>query len=405
MLDLIKRVKWLRPRNTLLLIGISAGIVIAHATTDGFEMAAIPNPIAASAHTDSITLLSDQVQPMPQGLSLSAVGDLMLGSAYPFLNELPPQDGQRVLEAVSPLLSITDVAFANLEGVLTDELSTVRNCGKSTACFRFAMPSRYVQHLKQAGIDAVSLANNHAFDAGDAGLASSKRHLEQELTYFGSEQQPTALQKLPDGRTIGWVGFAPHSGANRPTVEKVTQQVQSLTENAQFVVVSFHGGAEGVKAQRVTRQDEMFMGQNRGNIYQLAHAAIDAGADVVLGHGPHVLRAMEVYKGRLIAYSLGNFATYGRFNLRDENGLAGVLQAQLDADGRFVSGRFISTIQVKNSPTWQAGVGPVIDPTHTAAANLRELSLADFPESPLHIAADGQLSLKSNNSPEAAPSP
>lgn len=331
-----------------------------------------------------------------KGLSLTAVGDVMLGSAYPNESELPPKDATRVLEQVTPFLGQTDVTFANLEGVVTDQTSLVRDCGNSTACFRFAMPSRYITHLKQAGINAVSIANNHMFDAGEAGVASSQQHLNQQLVYFGSEQQPTAVQVLPDGRTVGWVGFAPHSGTNRPSVERITQQVRELKQRNQFVVVSFHVGAEGASAQHVTRQDELFMGNNRGNIYQFAHAAIDAGADIVLGHGPHVLRGMELYQGHLIAYSLGNFATYGRFNLKDVNGLAGILQVQLNSEGQFVSGRFLSTIQSKNSPTWLQGIGPVIDAQQMATTRLSALSQDDFPNSPLRISPDGTLSIKDN---------
>jgi hypothetical protein len=333
------------------------------------------------------------VVPVPHGLLVAAVGDVMAGSAYPSSDELPPNDGRSLLDAVQPFLSQTDVTFANLEGVMTDQPSLIRDCGENQACFRFAIPSRYLTTLKTAGINVLSVGNNHAFDAGEAGLNDTHAHLAGQVVAFGSERQPTAVQVLTDGRHIGWVGFAPHSGANRPSLDSVTQQVRALKAHTQFVIVSFHMGAEGSGAQHVTRQDELFMGNNRGNIYQMAHAAIDAGADLVIGHGPHVLRAMELYQGHLIAYSLGNFATYGRFNLKDVNGLSGILRVQLADDGQFVSGQFVSTLQDKTSERWQKGIGPVLDPQHRAVVNLQTLSQADFPESPLHIDADGTLSL------------
>ena len=102
------------------------------------------------------------------------------------------------------------------------------------------------------------------------------------------------------------------------------------------MIVGFHGGAEGATHQHVLEGDETFLGEDRGDLRRFTHAAIDAGADLVLGSGPHVVRAMEIYKGKLIAYSLGNFATYGPFNLNAENGLTLVLEAHLAPDGTFL---------------------------------------------------------------------
>ena len=129
---------------------------------------------------------------------------------------------------------------------------------------------------------------------------------------------------------------------------------------------------------------ETFYGENRGDLRVFTHTVIDAGADMVWGHGPHVLRGMEIYKGRLIAYSMGNFATYGRFNTRGQQGLGVVLETVLDAEGRFVSGKLL--------PTRQIGEGiPMRDPDGKALDTVRMLSEEDFPGTGVLVAKDGTL--------------
>lgn len=339
-------------------------------------------------------------------ITVAATGDIMLGSAFPFASELPPADGRNVLGAAQPQLAGADVVFGNLEGVLIDDVSLVRPCPElSTTCFRFGMPARYGSHLRSAGFNVVNLANNHMNDFDEQGRQIGFDNAQAHgLVAFGIETSPTATQVLDSGLRIGWVGYAPHTGVNRPTVETIRQQVADLKKTHDLVFVSMHVGGEGAAAQRVTRATEMFLGQNRGNPYAFAHAAIDAGADLVIGHGPHVLRGLELYKGRLIAYSLGNFATYGRFNLKGVNGLTGVLRVTLRPDGEFVEGHFVSMKQDRTSEAWAQGVGPVLDPTGEAWDVLRQLSREDFPESPLLFDANGRLT-RSEPLPEPQPLP
>ena len=94
--------------------------------------------------------------------------------------------------------------------------------------------------------------------------------------------------------------------------KKTIAYLDSLVD---IVIVSFHGGAEGSEYTNITKKTEIFLGENRGNPYEFSRVAIDAGADVIFGHGPHVTRSMDIYKNRFIAYSLGNFATYARMSL------------------------------------------------------------------------------------------
>lgn len=330
----------------------------------------------------------------------------MLGSAYPFIEELPPEDGLQLLSAAQPLLSGSDIVFGNLEGTLIDDVSLVRPCPPtSTTCFRFGMPVRYATHLKKAGFTALSLGNNHIHDFDEIGRQLTLRAADEYgFTSFGTVERPSSTQVLDDGTRIGWVGYAPHTGANPPSLSAIRAQVAALKANHDLVFMSMHVGGEGSKAQHITRATEMFLGQNRGDPYAFAHAAIDAGADLVIGHGPHVLRGVELYKGRLIAYSLGNFSTYGRFNLKGPNGLTGILKVTLAKDGEFLHGQFLGMRQERNSADWQRGVTPVPDTTGEAVDLLRALSSEDFPESRLLIDKEGRL-IRLDAPPEPATAP
>ena len=134
--------------------------------------------------------------------------------------------------------------------------------------------------------------------------------------------------------------FSPHPGTmNIKNLDQVEEIVGKLDSICDIVIVSFHGGAEGAEHQHVTREDELYLGYNRGNIYEFAMRAVEAGADIVFGHGPHVTRAVQVYQNRLIMYSLGNFCTYARFNLRGPNGIAPMMNVSVDRDGNFLEAK------------------------------------------------------------------
>ena len=156
--------------------------------------------------------------------------------------------------------------------------------------------------------------------------------------------------------------------------------------------MSFHGGAEGNGAEVLPFAREIFAGEDRGNVVEFAHAMIDAGADIVLGHGPHVVRPMEIYKDRLIAYSLGNFATYYGISVEGIRGIAPILLVTLDDEGKFVSGRIEPTIQIRPA-------GPAPDPSKGVIKLLQTLTTTAFPDGRLAIGDDGQLSVRSAPQP------
>ncbi|GIU82958.1 MAG: CapA family protein [Acidobacteria bacterium] len=320
-------------------------------------------------------------------ITIAAVGDIMLGSPFPNDSRMPPNDGADLLKPAEPILKSVDIAFGNLEGPLADGgIST--KCGKGRSrCFAFRMPTRYGKYLKEAGFDVLSLANNHAGDFGDAGRASTRKTLDElGIKHAGSDKYQYASTILEvKGKKIGVIGFAHNNiSLNVNDLETAKKAVADLKKRVEIVIVSFHGGAEGADKQRVPQQTEYFFGEARGNLPLFARTVIDAGADLVLGHGPHVLRGMEIYKERLIAYSLGNFVTYGWFQLQGATAETMVLEIKIDAQGRFISGKI--------HPFRLEGRGILVeDNTKSAIYTVRRLSEMDFPETAPKIKDDGSI--------------
>jgi hypothetical protein len=304
---------------------------------------------------------------------VTAVGDVMLGSTYPDETggELPPNDGADLLSEVAPFLKLGDVTFGNLEGPLIDDGATEKCEDRVVNCFAFRVPTRYGKYLKAAGFTVLGLANNHALDFGQDGRESSRRTLDSLKLAHSGEIGDIAHLKVK-GERVALLAFATYPGAyNLLDLDDAVQAVKDAREHADIVIVSFHGGGEGATHQHVPEGEEIFLGENRGDLRRFTHAMVDAGAGLVIGHGPHVIRGMEIYQGRLIAYSLGNFATYGRFNLKAEDGLSLILEAHLGMDGAFRGGRVYPIKQEKPG-------GPKLDPEMSILPILRELSWADF---------------------------
>ena len=321
--------------------------------------------------------------PTHPGLTLAAVGDMMLGTDFPEYI-LPDDDGLSFFDGVTPILTQPDITFGNLEGVLQDGGEPVKQCKNKKICFLFRTPSRYATYFKLAGFDLLSLANNHARDFGEEGRSSSMAALDAAGIHH-SGREGTVASFVANGRRIAMVAFAPNVGSNSLNDPQIgLPLVADLATKHDIVIVSFHGGAEGNGAEVLPFAREIFAGEDRGNVVEFAHAMIDAGADIVLGHGPHVVRPMEIYKDRLIAYSLGNFATYYGISVEGIRGIAPILLATLDDEGRFVGGKIEPTIQLRPA-------GPTIDPDRKVIALLRSLTTTAFPNGTLSIAEDGTL--------------
>jgi hypothetical protein len=232
------------------------------------------------------------------------------------------------------------VTFGNAEGVFLNKGGKSKGFGANV--YNFRQPESYGTILKNYGFDFLSIANNHAYDFGAEGVESTSRVFEANgLKFAGNKSNPFSIIER-EGIKIGLVAFAPHNGClNLNELAAAIALVKQVKVKCDVLIVSFHAGAEGSKATRVPRRHEIFLGQDRGDVYEAAHAVIDAGADVVLGHGPHVPRALELYKSRLIAYSLGNFCTYAKFNLKGISGYAPLLTFKVDDESLRWLGRHI----------------------------------------------------------------
>lgn len=334
----------------------------------------------AEKSKDSLQAESDTL------ISLIAVGDMMLGTNFPDSSYLPP-NRQDILESLRGVLSNADITFGNLEGTVLNSGGDLKKCGDPTKCYAFRQPNYVVDYLKNAGFDFVSVANNHVGDFGLAGRTNTQKVLKEKgIKHAGLDSCPwdTLHRK---GLIIGLAAFAPNTDCLQINdYDRAKKVVGELNAMCDIVIVSFHGGAEGSSKTHVTRQKELFVGEDRGNVYEFARVVIDAGADLVLGHGPHVTRAIDTYKGKFITYSMGNFATYKRFNLSGVSGIAPIYKLQLTRKGDFVSGEII--------PIQQLGEGiPSIDPQKRVITTLRQLCKEDFPEVKWEIGDDGAFSL------------
>lgn len=323
-------------------------------------------------------------------LTIIGVGDIMMGTNFPSENYLPPNKGKGLLSDVDSILLDADVTFGNLEGVILDDGGNAKYCKNPKICYIFRSPEYMVQNLVDAGFDVMSTANNHAGDFGNPGRKNTMRVLDSlGISHAGLQVKPFDMFMV-DGMKYGFAAFAPNTGTmSINDIEKAKEIVAHLDSLNDVVIVSFHGGAEGSKYQRVTRKNEYFYGENRGNVYKFAHAMIDAGADMIFGHGPHVTRAVEVYKDRFISYSLGNFCTYARFNLRGDNGLAPIIKVFTDGSGKFY--------KAEVTPIIQLGSGrPTIDSKKRVIGKIRELTEKDFPEVRVNIDDSGIITYIKN---------
>ena len=322
-------------------------------------------------------------------ISIIGVGDIMLGTNYPSEEYLPPNGGKDLLIAVNDLLASADITFGNLEGTLLDQGATTKtNCNN---CYAFRMPEYLAQNLVIAGFDILSLANNHVRDFGESGLQNTKQVLNRLGIYAAGLLSIPTVTFEKKGVKYGFAAFAPNVGTvsinDIPNAQNIIRQLESTVD---IVIVSFHGGAEGTNHQHVTRKTEIYYGENRGNVYQFAHAVIDAGADIVFGHGPHVTRAVELYQDRFIAYSLGNFCTYGRFSLRGETGLAPIIKVKVNKTGQFMEAQITPIIQIKPG-------GVTLDPQQRVIPLIRQLTQTDFPETNLIIEDNGIIHRRSTH--------
>ncbi len=320
-------------------------------------------------------------------LTIAMVGDIMMGTTYPSMM-IPENEGRGLFRDAAPILQRADLAVGNLEGALCDGGQSTKGSGPNSYSFR--MPTSFAPRLKEAGFDYLSMANNHANDFGQQGIESTESCLrEQGILFSGIAGRVESAVIERKGKKIGLCAFGHNSYTLKHTdLNTVGRIVDDLVSRCDLVIVSFHGGAEGRTQSHLPQGSETFLGENRGSLRQLAHFCVDHGADIVYGHGPHVVRAVEVYKGRFIAYSLGNFCTAYNVSLTGISGYAPLVEINIDAaTGNFLSGQIHSMLQTR-------GVGPRNDNGRAVALQMRQLSQQDVPQSQANIDQQGRITLK-----------
>ena len=298
---------------------------------------------------------AEEIVQLDPVITVTAVGDIMMGTDYPS-PKLPKKDGTFLFEASKEILRQADIVFGNLEGPLYEGGIPAKKV-KEGESYVFRTPPRYVKNLADAGFNVVSLANNHAADFGYKGMSSTKKVLDAAGIKYSSKEGEVAEFEI-NGLKIGLAAFSfgpPPRSIVYP--EKALEEIDLLSKKYDLLILSIHGGKEGGTALRTENEFEYFLGEPRGNLIQFAHGAIERGADLILVHGPHVPRAMEIYQDRLIAYSLGNFCTYGGMSLDKEKGYAPLLWVELGREGEFVRGCSTSILSVVTEKG-RGGVSP-----------------------------------------------
>jgi len=323
---------------------------------------------------------------IPDSVCIAAVGDIMLGTSFPDNRTLPPDSARNSFANVADEFKGADITFGNLEGALLDGGKPAHyKMHLASKGYLFRMPVSYSGVLKDAGFNLLSLANNHIGDFEENGRKGTMWTLDSVgINYGGQLSHPSAIFKIK-GYKFGFCAFAASAGTlSILDLKQASAIIHDLKQQCDVVIVSFHGGGEGAKYEHVPFAMESFYSEKRGDVNAFAHNAIDAGADVLLGNGPHVCRAMEVYKNRLIAYSLGNFCTYRSVSIAGICSLAPLLKVYVNKKGEFLSGRILSNVQSRTN-----GLQP--DSSNRAANRIKMLTRADFEQPGLSINDGGVI--------------
>jgi poly-gamma-glutamate capsule biosynthesis protein CapA/YwtB (metallophosphatase superfamily) len=301
-------------------------------------------------------------------VTLEWVGDIALSTQ----RGLPPGGLARALAPVAHQLQNADLTAGNLEGTLS--VSGPSKCGGigGGSCFAFQAPPSTAGQLRALGFDLVNQANNHSLDFGYTGRAQTVAALDHAgVAHTGFPGQITVLKA--NGIKVAFVGFAPYSfDGNLLDLPAVKALVRKARKRAQLVVVLIHAGAEGAGQLHTPYGTQYFLGEDRGDARGFAHAVINAGASIVLGSGPHVIRGIERYHNRLIAYSLGNFVGYHTLGAGGVLSDSAILRVTLDTHGRVLAGDWI--------PVTLVGGLPRLDRSGTGARLVARLSREDFPQ-------------------------
>lgn len=336
-------------------------------------------------HLFLVGLIVLSISLYPQTFKIKAVGDLVLGTNYP-KDRLPPNPRVTLFSKVEEYLKGADLLMGNYEGTLTNYPHSAKDVSRPIM-FAFRAPPEYAKVLADVGFHLMNVANNHSGDFFPQGYEDTQKALRQYGIHVTGMLDHIEYMNL-SGRKVAAIGFSYLRHNSIHDLKKGAELVKKARlAKSDLIVITFHGGAEGSKFIHTKNQVEIFVGENRGNVVAFSRAMVDAGADIVIGHGPHVPRAMELYKGKLIAYSLGNFMGYYVFGTRGYTNHSLILEADLDNQGNFVSGKVIP-LELS-----QANI-PAYDPEKKTIKLLQKLIREDFPQTKLILDDEGNLRIR-----------
>jgi len=349
--------------------------------------------LCLSGSLTASTLVAQATRP----IRVCAGGDMMLGSNLPPRGGAPPEvaapgeaDLLRLVAPLTPLFDGADIAVLNVEGAIGAGPAPAKCSPTSTSCWAFRQPIAAARAYRAVAPGAVvvgGIANNHALDAGGEGFRQTAAHLRQAgVLVTGADSLPTMVP-VAGGDSVAVLAFSTFAaGPNARDLAAVRRHVARAAARTPRVVVSVHHGAEGRGAQRTADRPETYLGENRGNPVAFARTAVEAGASLVIGHGPHVLRAAEWRGDALVLYSLGNLLTNGPFSVAEPNGRGAVACAEIAPTGHIVGGRIHSTRQVRPGAL-------IADPEARAAWLIDSLGRLDFPSSGVRMDRDGVMTV------------
>ncbi|WP_373526332.1 CapA family protein [Nostoc sp.] len=369
--------------SVCLYLGISIGIVIRLGQSQRLNAATTPTePVVFPSAISEVTPSIIEQQTFTDTVTIKAVGDIIPGTNFPS-HKLPRFQDQLLPKSVRTHLQGSDILFGNFESSLTNYPYTDKDISRGQV-FAFRSPPKYARLFGEAGFNVLNMANNHAMDFGPVGFKDTMKNLEAVgIATLGHKNQILYLEA--NNIPVAMVGFSPYEMYNSMHDLGAAQALIAKAKNkANIVIVSMHAGAEGTGALYIKNKTEFFYGENRGNSIKFARKMIDAGADLVLGHGPHVPRAMEIYKGKIIAYSLGNFLGYRTLSTNAQTGDSMILEVKLNSAGNLVSSKIIPVRMDRQ------GI-PQIDQRFRTVKLMRYLNNQAFPKSPMKINQKGEI--------------
>jgi hypothetical protein len=355
-------------------------------------IAALALHASVAASQDSHPFVAGRPNPAAHAtrgpVRLCAGGDVTLGtnldSAWSRRNAAATRDAtagryrpDALVAPLRPLVRAADIVIINAEGAIGDGPVDAPKCDLDReTCYLLRSPPEAARAMRHLGdsttIVVANVANNHLHDAGMGGVTSTLAALDSAgVLVTGADTVPT-LAVTSRGDTIAVLGFSVWSVPGVNDLDDVRRIVGNAAGRYGRVVVTAHFGAEGRGAQRTLNVSEQYLGEDRGNPVAFAHAAVEAGASVVIGHGPHVLRAIEWWNSALILYSMGNLINYGPFGLGSPMNRGAIVCATLDSAGQAGEGVMRSTRQPMPGTV-------VPDSTNRARVIVDSLSRLDFP--------------------------